>query len=210
MVRAEIGLEADVFAVIMVARLDYLKDHATAIRTIEEVAGQCPRARLILVGEGPERGAIECLVRQRNLGGLVRLLGQRGDVPWLMAASDIVLLTSISEGIPLTLIEAMASGLPVVSTGVGGVAEVVADGQTGLLARQGDAAALTEHICRLADDPGCRERMGRAGLQRAEELFSEARMHDAYTQIYEELAGRSCRPRRDTSAFSLGRNEGCL
>ncbi len=135
------------------ARLDYLKDHSTAIRTIEEVAGRCPHARLILVGEGPEWGAIESLVRQRDLGGNVRLLGQRGDVPRLMAASDVVLLTSISEGIPLTLIEAMASGLPVVSTRVGGVAEVVADGQTGLLAPSGDAGAGRAHLL-----PRCRSR----------------------------------------------------
>ena len=208
-VRAEIGLEVEDFALLMVARLDYLKDHATAIRTIEAVAGRCPRARLILVGEGPEREAIESLVTQRDLGEYVRLLGQRGDVSRLMAASDVVLLTSISEGIPLTLIEAMASGLPVVSTQVGGVAEVVADGETGLLAPSGDAAALAEHICCLADDPGRRDKMGRAGRQRAEERFSERRMHDAYAHIYEELAGIRGRNRRDRSALNAGRDQEC-
>ena len=189
-IRAEIGLEPYDLMVIQVARLDYLKDHATAIRTMERVAGRWSRARLVIVGEGPERGAIEDLVRQRTLGETVRLLGERHDVPRLLAASDIALLTSISEGIPLTLIEAMAAGRPLVSTRVGGVAEIVADGQTGLLGPAGDDAALAEHILHLANDPERRDQMGRSGRQRASDLFSEGRMHDGYRQIYAEMVGR--------------------
>jgi glycosyltransferase involved in cell wall biosynthesis len=187
--RAEIGVEPDDLVLIQVARLDYLKDHATAIRTFERVAARLPGARLVVVGDGPERGAIADLVQQRALGSKVLLLGRRDDIPRLLAASDIVLLTSISEGIPLTLIEAMAAERPVVSTHVGGVAEVVADGQTGLLAPAGDDAALAEHILRLADDPGRRDQMGRAGRRRANDRFSESRMHDAYRRIYAEMAG---------------------
>ena len=189
-IRAEIGLGPDDLVLIQVARLDSLKDHATAIRTIERVVSQCSRARLVLVGDGPEREPIESLVRQRALGEYVRFLGQRDDVPRLLAASDIVLLTSVSEGIPLTLIEAMAAGRPVVSTRVGGVAEVADDGQTGLLAPAGDDTVLAEHILRLADDPGRRDRMGRTGRRRAEDLFSERRMHGAYGQLYAEMIGR--------------------
>ena len=186
-VRDEIGIAAGDLTLVQVARLDYLKDHATAIRTVERVVGECARARLLLVGDGSERGAIEDLVRQRNLGEHVRLLGQRRDVPRLLAASDIVLLTSISEGIPLTLIEAMAAGRAVVSTRVGGVAEVVADGETGLLAASGDAAALADHILRLAADPWRQEEMGRLGRERSESLFSERQMHDRYRKCYDEM-----------------------
>jgi L-malate glycosyltransferase len=186
-IRASIGLGPDELILIQVARLDYLKDHATAIRTIGRVKNHCARARLVLVGDGPERGAIEELVRQTSTGDHVRFLGQRHDIPRLLAASDIVLLTSICEGIPLTLIEAMAAGLPVVSTRVGGVAEVVVDGQTGALASSGDDGALTEHILRLADDPVLRENMGRSGRQRAESLFSERHMHERYRLCYEEM-----------------------
>ena len=153
-IRASIGLEPDDLVLIQVARLDYLKDHATAIRTIERVSSRCPRARLVLVGDGPERGPIEEPgAPAANWVRHVRLLGQRRMFRGCWPASDIVLLTSISEGIPLTLIEAMAAGRPVVSTRVGGVAEVVVDGQTGLLASAGDDAALADQVLRLADDP---------------------------------------------------------
>jgi glycosyltransferase involved in cell wall biosynthesis len=189
-VRAAIGLDPDDLVLIQVARLDRLKDHATAIRTIERVAGRCPRARLVLVGDGPERGTIEELVGHRSLRDNVRLLGERDDVPRLLAASDIALLTSISEGIPLALIEAMAARRAVVSTQVGGVAEVVADGQTGLLAPAGDDTALAEHILLLADDSLRRDQMGRMGRQRAQELFSVRRMHDSYRLIYAEMVLR--------------------
>jgi glycosyltransferase involved in cell wall biosynthesis len=189
-VRAEIGVGPDDLVIIQVARLDYLKDHATAIRTIERVAERRPGARLVLVGDGPERGPIEDLVRARAMGDHVRLLGRRTDIPRLLAAADVTLLTSISEGIPLTLIEAMAAGHPVVSTGVGGVPEVVDDGRTGLLASAGDADTLAKHILGLADDPGRRALMGRSGRQRAHELFSEDRMHGNYRQAFNSFLSK--------------------
>jgi glycosyltransferase involved in cell wall biosynthesis len=186
--RAEIGVGPDDLVAILVARLDYLKDHATAIRTIERVARRRPDARLVLVGEGLERASIEDLVHRLGVGENVRLLGRRTDVPRLLSAADVVLLTSISEGIPLTLIEAMAAGLPVVSTRVGGVPEVVVDGETALLAPSGDAEALAGHILDLADDPGRRARMGLSGRRRAREQFSEGRMHQLYRDLYEEMS----------------------
>lgn len=186
-VRMELGTKPDDLVLIQVARLDYLKDHATAIRTMERLVGRCPRARLLVVGDGTERESIEGMIRQRALGEHVRLLGLRHDVPRLLAASDIVLLTSISEGIPLTLIEAMAAGRPIVSTRVGGVAEVVDDGRTGLLAPSGDDSALADIVVRLADDPARRHELGRAGRQRAESRFSEGQMHVHYQSCYEGM-----------------------
>src|SRR5262249_45552460 len=118
-----------------------------------------------------------------------RLLGQRDDIPRLLGASDIVLLTSISEGIPLTLIEGMAAGRPVVSTRVGGVAEVVVDGQTGLLAPGGEFEELAANVVRLAGHPEQRHQMGRAGRARAESLFTERQMHENYQKFYNEMVG---------------------
>jgi glycosyltransferase involved in cell wall biosynthesis len=186
-VRRELGVGPDDLVVIQVARLDPLKDHATAVRIMARVAGRRPEARLVFVGEGPELGSIRELVRGHGLEGSVRLLGLRKDVPRLLAAADLSLLTSVSEGIPLTVIEAMAAGLPVVCTRVGGVGEVVEDGREGLLAEAGDDDGLAEHLLRLAANPEERARMGRLGRQRATAVFSEARMHSRYLDLYQEM-----------------------
>jgi len=185
--RREMDLEPGDLAVIHVARLDHLKDHPTAIRTFRRLADRAPEARLVLVGDGPEEPAIRAQIAELGLEARVRLLGLRKDVPRLLAAADIALLTSITEGIPLTLIEAMAAGLPVVSTNVGGVAEVVVDRQTGLLAPSGDDDALAEAVARLGRDPEARRRMGELGRECARSLFSDQRMHEEYQKYYEGM-----------------------
>lgn len=186
-VRRELGLEPGSPVIIQVARLDVLKDHATAIRTIGHVVKQRPDARLLIVGDGPEGQAIRGLVQQEGLTEQVRFLGLRNDVPRLLAASDVALLTSVSEGIPLTLIEAMAARLPVVSTKVGGVSEIVEEERTGLLGPSGDPRALADQLLRLLGDPDLRERMGQLGLERAYAFFSEEQMHDRYQRLYSEM-----------------------
>src|SRR5262249_6732503 len=148
-VRREMNVAADAFVVIQVARLVEIKDHQTALKTLS-IAKSDPRIRLVFVGEGPEEGAIRAGARQLGLGDQVRFLGLRNDVPQLLRASDAFLLTSQNEGIPLTVLEAMAAGLPVVSTAAGGVGELVIDGKTGLLAPVGDADTLARHLLRLA------------------------------------------------------------
>ncbi len=188
-VRREIGVNADDFVMIQVARLDGLKDHATAIRTLERVVRERPQVRLVLVGEGPEQELIDREVRARRLEPYIRMLGLRKDVPRLLAAADLFLLTSVSEGIPVTFIEAMARRLPIVSTDVGGVGEVVLDGETGLLAPSGDDAGLAQAVIRLVDDAELRHQFGAAGRARAEAMFSEAQMHAAYARLYEEMLG---------------------
>lgn len=185
--RGQLGIGPGDLLVLMVARLDYLKDHGTALRTIQRLAAQAPRVRLLLAGEGPERGGIEAQIEELKLGNQVRLLGLRNDIPQLVRAADLFLLTSISEGIPLTVIEAMATSLPVVATKVGGLPEVVEDGITGFLAPSGDDAQLAKQILRLSDSPDLRQEMGRRGRQRAEAMFSESFMHDRYRQLYQAM-----------------------
>jgi L-malate glycosyltransferase len=186
-IRREIGVGSDDFVIIQVARLDHLKDHATAIRTIGRIASVRPDARLVLVGEGPERPKIEAEIAQRRVEPQVRLLGLRHDIARLLAAADVFLLTSISEGIPVTLIEAMAARLPVVSSDVGGVSEVIEPGKTGLVTASGDDAALARAVLRMAEDPAMRHEMGQRGRRRAEDVFSRDRMHAAYRARYEEM-----------------------
>ncbi len=186
-VRRELGLGAGDLVILQVARLDYLKDHATAVRTLRRVVRRRPEAHLVLVGEGPEGPKIRELVAQAGLADRVHFLGLRHDIPRLLAAADLFLLTSVSEGIPLTLIEAMAAGLPVVATRVGGVGEVVEEGRTGLLAPAGDDDGLARHVLRLAGAPDEARAMGRLGRARAEASFSEGVMHERYSELYREM-----------------------
>jgi L-malate glycosyltransferase len=186
-VRRELGFGSGEFVILLVARLDYLKDHATAVRTMKRVIAQCPQARLVLVGEGPEQLAVRQLIEAHQLTGHIRFLGLRKDVCRLLQASDVFLLTSISEGIPLTIIEAMAAGLPVVATRVGGVPEVVEEDQTGLLAHSGSDVELAAQLLKLAQDPGLCRRLGRRGQERASAIFSESRMHACYLNLYREM-----------------------
>lgn len=188
-VRRELSLTPENFVAVLVGRLDYLKDHLTAVRTAEHVVKVLPQFRLLFVGEGPERGRIEAEIAARGLEDCVRLLGTRHDVPEILHASNACLLTSISEGVPLTLIEGMAAGLPVVSTQVGGVAEVVGRDDAALLAPSGDDVALSESILNLARDAQLRIRLGECGRFRAREMFSEELMHQQYRELFDAMLG---------------------
>jgi len=187
--RKELLWAPEEFVVIQVARLDPLKDHLTAIRVMARVREACSHARLVLVGEGAERASIEAEVKRLALTAHVTLLGQRHDVPRLLAASDLCLLSSRSEGIPLTLIEAMAAGVPVVATNVGGVGEVINDGETGLLAPSGDDEALAAAVLRITREASLRDRLVAAAYLKANKGYSEEKMHGAYARLYEEVLG---------------------
>ncbi len=189
-VRSELQLVQKDYVLIQVARLDYLKDHATALRMLALLRDAGSPVKLLIVGDGPERAATEALCAELSLDSQVRFLGLRTDVPRLIQAADALLLTSVSEGIPLTLIEGMAAGLPVLATDVGGVHEVVEREATGLLAPAKDPVGLKDQLHRLMQDPAWSRQMGRAGRLRAERLFSEPEMHRQYRNVYLSLAGR--------------------
>jgi glycosyltransferase involved in cell wall biosynthesis len=146
---------------------------------------------LLLAGDGPEHSAIAQEIGRRKLEKQIRFLGSRADIPRLLQAADIFLLTSISEGIPLTVIEAMAAGLPVVATRVGGVPEIVQEGHTGFLAPAGDDEQLSAAIKRLVDNASLRQKMGAAGRSRAETTFADDRFVDSYQCLYEQMLNDS-------------------
>ena len=137
--------------------------------------------------KGPSRAELPAKFTTGDLESQVRFLGSRSDVPRLLHAADIFLLTSVSEGIPLTVIEAMAAGLPVVATRVGGVPEIVEDGKTGWLAPAGNDAELADAVLRLAESLPLRKQMGIAGRQRAESMFSDVQWIDSYARLYAEM-----------------------
>lgn len=200
-VRAELQIGADAFVIAHVARLDYLKDHLTAVRTMAKLAESRADAVLLLVGDGPERSAIEAEIDGHGLRERVKLLGQRSDVARILAGADAMLLTSVSEGIPLTLIEGMAAALPIVTTDVGGVREVVVEGETALLAPAGDPASLSAQLQRLMSDHEFSRRLGENGAIRANQLFAEPVMHEHYAKVFEEILEPSSRRRRPQKQY---------
>jgi glycosyltransferase involved in cell wall biosynthesis len=187
LMRDELRIPQQAFVIVQVARLNRLKDHATAMRVMARLAHQLPNAVLLVVGDGEERDNILRIIRELNLTESVRMLGERNDVPKLLQAADTFLLSSISEGIPLTLIEAMATGLPCVSTRVGGVPEVIEDGESGLLADAGHDDDLAQHVLRLATQPELHRRVGCAARARVISRFDETAMHRTYRQLYRSM-----------------------
>jgi glycosyltransferase involved in cell wall biosynthesis len=191
-VREELRLAPDDLVLIQVARLDPLKNHAMTLRALARLVQQSGQStiRLLIVGDGPQADAIAEQVRASGLEPFVRLLGRRDDVPRLLGAADVALLTSRSEGIPLSIIEAMAAGLPVVATRVGGIPEVVEENRTGLLVAAEADDELAGQIARLAASPVLRQELGHQGRQRAFDRFSEDQMIASYDAIYRSLMSK--------------------
>jgi glycosyltransferase involved in cell wall biosynthesis len=150
-----------------------------------------PNARLFIIGEGPERAALEALAAERKLGDQVRFLGFRADARQLMHEMDVMVHAPVYEGFGLVVAEAMAAGRPVVGNdAVGGVKDMVVHGETGLLAPAGSASALADAMRRMAADPVLRQTMGQAGQRRFVEHFSARRMTERVEQIYAASLGR--------------------
>src|SRR5437773_7622706 len=147
-----LGLPREGRYVAIVARLVPIKDIPTFLRALALVTESLPDVRGLVVGDGPERGAVERLAQNLGLERRCRFLGWRADLPNVYAASDVVALTSLNEGSPVSVIEAMASGRAVVATAVGGVPDVVGD-TTGVLVASGDHRALAEAVLALLADP---------------------------------------------------------
>jgi glycosyltransferase involved in cell wall biosynthesis len=186
--RAKLGLDQARRYIAIVARFHPVKDHATLIRAFELVAKRHSDADLLLIGDGPLRPDLEAQVRSLHLDGRVNFMGVRSDVPDLLQAGDIFTLTSVSEAASLTLLEAMAAGLPVVVTDVGGNPEIVRPGVDGYLAPRGDAAGIADALNRLLANPQQAQLMGASGQQRVRDHYALDRTIERYDQLYRDLA----------------------
>ncbi|HVZ06865.1 glycosyltransferase family 4 protein [Rhodopila sp.] len=174
-IRTALGVPDDRVVVIAVSRLVWHKGYPELARAMAQV----PEAELWVVGErlATDRGSdMAAALRQAGLGDRLRLLGYREDIPDLLAAADIFTLPSRFEGLPMSVIEAMLTGLPVVATRVRGPDEQVVEGETGLKVAAGDAAALATALGRLVRDAALRRRLGEAGRVRALELYDESKV----------------------------------
>jgi len=148
------------------------------------------RLRLVLVGEGPLRAQAQALLAQAGVADLAWLPGERADVPAVMRGLHAFVLPSLAEGVSNTILEAMACGLPVIATAVGGNAELVQQEQTGLVVPSDDVAAMAQAMCRLAQQPRDAARMGAAGRTAVEQRFSLQAMVAAYQAMYDAALGR--------------------
>lgn len=181
-VRQEMGVLPDDFVVGIVARLDAIKNHGAVIDAVNQMAQSRPDVKLVVVGDGPEAAALKA-----RAGDHVRFLGYRSDTARLMQGFDLFVLPSFNEGISNTILEAMASGLPVIATKVGGNPELVDAGVTGELVPIGDAEAMARAIIAYASNPERARAAGRAGRAAVERHFSMEAMVAGYRGLYDRL-----------------------
>lgn len=174
-----------------VARLAGDKDHPTLLRAFARVLERHPDAVLRLVGDGPEEQRLRQWAAAHPAGKRVEFVPGRPAVREEYAGARLFVLSSVREGQPNVLLEAMSCGLPLCATAVGGIPRLVTDGENGFLCEAGDDAALARQICRLLEDPALGDRLGQAGRERAVRDFSFARMVAAHEALFERLAGRS-------------------
>jgi glycosyltransferase involved in cell wall biosynthesis len=185
-----IGAPADEFLVAAVGRLSAEKGFDLLIRAVANLRRSGRPVGLWIAGDGQEQASLAQLIAELNAGGYVRLLGHVADPRGLYQAADAFALSSIREGLPNVLLEAMALQTPVVATRVAGVPKLITDGHDGLLIAPGDEAALGGAFCRLLDDAHLRDRLGKAGRATIEARYSFARRMEKVVRVYDEVLGR--------------------
>lgn len=185
--RRELQLPADARLVGIVAALRPEKNHAMFVDVAAAVCADDPKTHFVIVGDGPQRPSIEQQVELHGVADRVHLLGTRHDTPEIVAALDVFLLCSHNEASPVSILEALSCGVPVISTRVGSVAETVRDGETGYLVTPGDCGAMTQRLRQLLADESLRNRLGRNGREVVLQTGSLDSMVDGYTRLVESL-----------------------
>jgi glycosyltransferase involved in cell wall biosynthesis len=183
----EFGLPDDVRLVVNVGNLVPKKGHRVLLAAARHVADRVPAVRFLVVGSGPLAEDLATLARRSGLDGQVVFTGLRDDATALIGAADVFVLSSLHEGLPVALLEAMALGRAVVATRVGGVPEVVAHGETGVLVEPGDPQALAASILQLLHDDRLRDRLGRQARAQAQRRYGMAAMVRAVEDVYGAL-----------------------
>jgi glycosyltransferase involved in cell wall biosynthesis len=189
--RAKEGFKENDILFVCVARFWPQKNHALLLKSFALGPASDPRAHLVLVGEGELRANLEEQAKNLNMAERVHFLGLRSDIPDVLGAMDVFVLSSDYEGNPLSVMEAMASGLPIVSTAVGGVPKLFEGGNEGFLVAPGDFQALGKSMNSLLKYQAAREFMGAAAASRARKNYDVANMVRAYEDVYEDLMAHS-------------------
>ena len=191
-VREELGLMVDDFVIGIVSRLNPTKDVLTLARAFARLVGdECePRLKLLIIGDGEGRAELENFAAERGLNHAMIFTGTRHDVPRLLRAMNVFALSSLSEGMPVTVLEAMCASLPVVATNVGANPELIAEGETGFLVEPRDDEALAERLGRLLADRALARKLGAAGHGKIVRDYSLKTMLRRYEELYLSLMQR--------------------
>jgi glycosyltransferase involved in cell wall biosynthesis len=193
------GFAPEAVLFVCVARLAPQKNHLLLLRAFAQGPASDARAHLLLVGGGKLEPELEKEADALRLGDRVRFLGARSDIPEILGAADVFVLSSDYEGSPLSIMEAMAAGKPVISTAVGGVPELVENGRSGLLVPRGSTKALAQAMHSLVENHEAREALGRASVELATERFDARVMTRAYEELYDKMVRSAYGNRRQPS-----------
>ena len=189
-VRRALGLPDDARLLALVGTMKPQKGHRFLIEAAREVVPHCTALHILFVGDGAARAELEARAAASGIGEHIHFLGNRSDVPDLLAACDLFVLPSLWEGLPMALIEAMASGLPVIASEVSGTRQVVIPGETGLLVPPGDVPALRAAMIAMIENPARAAAMGAAGRRRVEAAFSASKQAAEHAALYHQAARR--------------------
>lgn len=195
-IRRELGLTDDVPLCGIVAALRPEKNHALFLRAAAQVLRGVPAATFLVIGDGPLRGNLEQLARELGIETRVRFLGTQHEIPPWLAALDLFALTSDNEANPVSILEAMASGVPVVATRVGSVAEMVHDGHHGRLVRAGDVNGMADAMQQVLTQPAWGRQMGAAARSHGSAHGSLERMVQGYQQLIRDIYNRKIGPKK--------------
>jgi glycosyltransferase involved in cell wall biosynthesis len=191
--RAREGFGDQDILFVCVARFAPQKNHALLLRAFAQGPASDPNAHLVLFGEGALQDQLQDQAKDLGLGSQVHFLGLRADIPDALGAMDVFVLSSDWEGNPLSVIEAMASGLPIVSSAVGGVPDLFENGKEGILVQPGDVLGFSSSMAYLSRNREVRLSMGMAAARRARENYDVSSMVQAYEELYEDLVNPSHR-----------------
>ena len=206
--RASLGIPPDAPLAGLVAYLRPEKDVATFLRAAAVVRERIPTAHFAVVGDGPERKKLESLTGELQLRDVVHFAGLCPDVREWVRSFDVLLLTSICEAFPVSLLEAMACGKPVIATNVGAIPEMIVPGQTGFLIQPRDHAGVADAICNLLRDPAAARAMGRRGRRHVENHFSLDSMVRGYEDLFLRLLEKKRRSASESARGQALRNFG--
>jgi glycosyltransferase involved in cell wall biosynthesis len=206
-VRHELGWDAEQI-VGFVGRLSREKGPDIFLEAAARVIAQCPDTKFVVAGDGPDRAELDALIDKLGIRDHVHMLGRCNDMPALYASLDIMVSASRIEGLPIAILEGMASRLPLVATAVGDVPTVIQDGRTGMLAPAEDPESLAAAIVELLPDPAKRKQLGSAARQLVENEFSAERMTADYLRVYEEAIAAAAKGRESRGAPSVASRGG--